>query len=212
MALTAADSAAYDAAMPIAQADAANASKVAGYNADQQNQFSLANMSNQTNRYGIDSSANTQRYSTDTASTTQRYIADQNTATQMTIKKLDQAHQTQLTQLELKSRELLQNSQVASNAYGTYAQTLYNNSINKDMTPQARYLADQNAYHLYEQQLSLSSRLIGTPDVSSLLNFTRVDPDKPKDPPAATTVVGGGNITPPPPGRYVPPPYSDNPY
>lgn len=41
MAATAGESAAYDAAMPIAQADAAQASKVAGYNVDTANQFKV---------------------------------------------------------------------------------------------------------------------------------------------------------------------------
>ena len=66
MALTGADSAAYDAAMPIAQADAAQASKVAGYNVDTANQFKvkdadtetqvgLANMGakNQTSQFNV---------------------------------------------------------------------------------------------------------------------------------------------------------------
>ena len=43
MAMTAADSAAYDAAMPIATADAATYSKAAGYNVDQANQVALKN-------------------------------------------------------------------------------------------------------------------------------------------------------------------------
>lgn len=66
MALTGADSAAYDAAMPIAQADAAQASKVAGYNvgtsnefkvrdADTETQVGLANMGakNQTSQFNV---------------------------------------------------------------------------------------------------------------------------------------------------------------
>lgn len=66
MALTGADAAAYDVAMPIAQADAAQASKVAGYNVDTSNQFKvkdadtatqvgLANMGaqNQTSQFNV---------------------------------------------------------------------------------------------------------------------------------------------------------------
>ena len=66
MAATAGESAAYDAAMPIAQADAAQASKVAGYNVDTANQFKvkdadtatqvgLANMGaqNQTSQFNV---------------------------------------------------------------------------------------------------------------------------------------------------------------
>lgn len=66
MALTGADAAAYDVAMPIAQADAAQASKVAGYNVGTSNEFKvrnndtatqvgLANMgaSNQTSQFNV---------------------------------------------------------------------------------------------------------------------------------------------------------------
>jgi len=50
IAMGAADSAAYDAATPIATADAANASKVAGYNTDQKNQFAIKNLDDASNR------------------------------------------------------------------------------------------------------------------------------------------------------------------
>ena len=48
MAATAGESAAYDAAMPIAQADAAQASKVAGYNVDTSNQFKVKDADTET--------------------------------------------------------------------------------------------------------------------------------------------------------------------
>lgn len=48
MALTGADSAAYDAAMPIAQADAAQASKVAGYNVGTSNEFKVRDADTET--------------------------------------------------------------------------------------------------------------------------------------------------------------------
>lgn len=185
IAMGAADSAAYDAAMPIATADAANASKVAGYNTDQTNQFAIKNLDNATNRYSIDTNAATSRYN-----------SDKSADTQLKIKQLDQSQQAQLTQLETQNKALLQNSSVASSAYDKYANTLYNNSVNKDMTPEARYQADQNAFNIYQQQLSLASKLMGVPDVSGLLDFTQVDPAAPA-PAKDTTVIGGGNVTPP---------------
>ncbi len=48
MAMTGADSAAYDTAMPIAQADAASAGRIAGYNADTANQFKTNEYNTQT--------------------------------------------------------------------------------------------------------------------------------------------------------------------
>ena len=195
MAIGAADSAAYDAAMPIATADAANASKVAGYNTDQKNQFAIKNLDDATNRYSIDTNA-----------TTSRDNAKLSADTQLKIKQLDQAQQTQLSQLETQNKALMQNSSVASSAYDKYANTLYNNSVNKDMTPQARYQADQNAFNIYQQQISLAAKLMGVPDVSNLLVFTGVDPNapppidpatgKPKVVDADKTTVGGGILNP----------------
>lgn len=49
LALTAGESAAYDAATPIATADAAAYGKAAGYNADEQNQFAVQNVGAQNN-------------------------------------------------------------------------------------------------------------------------------------------------------------------
>jgi len=185
IAMGAADSAAYDAATPIATADAANASKVAGYNTDQKNQFAIKNLDDATNRYNIDTSAKTSR---DNA----QLSAD----TQVKIKQLDAEQQSKLEEIKSKDNAIIQNSNIASSAYDKYANTLYNNSVNKDMTPEARYQADQNAFNIYQQQLSLASKLMGVPDVSGLLDFTQVDPAAPaqaKD----TTVIGGGNVTPP---------------
>ena len=184
MALTAADSAAYDAAMPIAQADAANASKIAGYNTDKQNEFSLANLSNATNRYGIDTTASTQRY-------TAGLSAD----TQLKVKQLDGVQQAEITKLGNDNKLLIQNSNIGSNAYDAYAKTLYNNSVNKDMSPQARYQADQNAFNIYQQGIKTASSLLNVPDVSNLLIFTGVDPNAP--PPQEPGKPVDGSITPP---------------
>lgn len=207
MALSAADSAAYDAAIPIATADAATAAKAAGYNADQLYQTDVKNLDAATNFYGINTTANTQKY-----------VADQNAATQQVIAKLNNEQQTMITKLGQQNQQLLQNSQVASAAYDTYARTLYNNSINKDMPPEARYQADQNAYHVYQQQLSLSSKLLGVPDVSGLLDFTSVDPNK-KPPPNLDPTQEGpftGPASAPPGknqfGRPGGPIYTDNRY
>lgn len=60
MAVTAGQSALYDAAMPIAQADAANASKTAGYNADTSNQFKVQDQNTATQVGLANAAANNQ--------------------------------------------------------------------------------------------------------------------------------------------------------
>lgn len=198
IAMGAADSAAYDAATPIATADAANASKVAGYNTDQKNQFAIKNLDDATNRYNIDTSAKTSR---DNA----QLSAD----TQVKIKQLDAEQQSKLEEIKSKDNAIIQNSNIASSAYDKYANTLYNNSVNKDMTPEARYQADQNAFNIYQQQLSLASKLMGVPDVSKLLDFTGVDPSAPP-PPVDTTVVGGSPVKPEAPAGILTQPIYDS--
>jgi len=87
MALTAGDAAAYQAAMPIAQADAATYAKATSYNADQKNQFALqgnnlsssqwiAQLQANTSKYNTDASAATSKYNTDASAATSKYSTD----------------------------------------------------------------------------------------------------------------------------------------
>lgn len=201
MALTAADSAAYDAALPIAQADAANASKVAGYNTDQLYQTGVKNFDAQ-NQAGIaNASQANQMAQANLSAQTQKYINDQNTQTQMAIKTMDTAAQQHLAEVENASKALIQSSSVASNAFSTYQQTLYNNSVNTNMDANARYLANESAFNVYQQQLHMAALLTGTPDVSSLLTFTEINPNKTSG--GGSTTVGAPAL-PLTPGTYSP--------
>ena len=143
MAQSASDSAAYDAAIPIAQADAANASKVAGYNTDTKNKFAAQ---------------------------------DTDVQNQFALKNLDAKTQTTLAEIQVRDKLLLQRSGIASDAYMQYSKILYENSVNKNMDGPARAQADQNAFNLYQQQISMASLLTGLPDVSAQLNFTGIAP------------------------------------
>lgn len=143
MAQSASDSAAYDAAIPIAQADAANASKVAGYNTDTKNKFAAQ---------------------------------DTDVQNQFALKNLDAKTQTALAEISVRDKLLLQRSNIAADAYKQYSDILYQNSINKNMDGPARAQADENAFRLYQDQISLASILTGLPDVSAQLNFTGIAP------------------------------------
>jgi hypothetical protein len=165
IAQTAADSAAYDAAIPIATADAAQASKAAGYNADEQNQFAVKNQD-----------TNTQVGLNNAQSSNQIAQANLQQQTQLKIKQLDANQQMALQDLANKDKDLIQNSSVASQAYAKYADILYSNSTNPKLDAAARAQADQNAFNTYQQQVSLAATLTGMPDVSAQLNFTGIAP------------------------------------
>jgi hypothetical protein len=85
MAETAADVAAYQAALPIAQSDAATFSKSAGYNADQSNQFAVHNVdSTNTSRQfnaGEQNKLSGQKMASDTALAQSKLQSDTNIAT-----------------------------------------------------------------------------------------------------------------------------------
>ena len=76
IASTAADSAAYDVALPIAQADAANASKVAGYNANRKDEFAAKNQDTSTQTGLANTGQINQLAQTNLTTATQKSIAD----------------------------------------------------------------------------------------------------------------------------------------
>jgi hypothetical protein len=197
IAQTASDSAAYDAAIPIAQADAANASKVAGYNADTQNKFSAQDVDtqNQFSQKGADAQ-------NDFAL---RGFDAQN---QIALKNLDASNQAKLAEISTRDKMILQNSNVAADAYKKYSDILYQNSINKDMDAAARAQADQNAFNLYQQQVSLAATITNLPDVSSLLDYTGIAPAAaPGAAPASVQPASGGSTSSGAPAAWSPADY-----
>jgi hypothetical protein len=151
MAIGAADQAAYNAALPIAQADAAQASKVAGYNVDQFNQASAKNNEIKTNV----SLANTQ---------------SQNDMLKL---QLDSQNKMALAKIEADYKSLIQTSASASdiynNAMGAISKIYADASIPATGKTQAI-----NGYLTWMQQsMNLVSSINGV-NLGSLLNFSNV--------------------------------------
>ena len=195
IAMGAADSAAYDAALPIATADAATAAKAASYNADQQNVFSIKNMDNATNRYGIDVNAATQRESSRLSADTQRFTSQLSADTQKLVAGLNNESQAMVSKAHDENAQILQNSQGASQAYQAYATSLNHIQNNNNMSAEAKAAAIQTATTAFNNAiLGYRSAGAGIPDISQLLGGSApVDPatSNPATSPPATQMPTG---------------------
>ena len=117
MAVTAGESSLYDAALPIAQADAATASKAAGYNADQSNQFAVRNVDAQ-NQFGLQAVEGTvQRELADKQAQSARDLALINRETQTQLANLDSASRAQADSIAAQNQRVLETSSQANSAY-----------------------------------------------------------------------------------------------
>lgn len=168
MAMTAADDAAYRAAIPMATADAATHAKAAGYNAD-------TKTTSDAFKANADNTLTGQKLSSDTSIK----IANANNEAAKQLKTMDQ--QTQA---------IVQNNSQAQSAYNLYANSLYKNAENPNFNAQAKYDADLKAFTIFKQQISLASALNGLPDLSGQLTYTGVNPGTGSQGAAATQTAG----------------------
>lgn len=186
MGVQAGEAAAYDAALPIASADAQTAAKAAGYNADQGNQFAVqnANSANQANLAGL--SAATQRYTADTSAGTQRYTANLDAQTRTALANLDSSTKLQLTQLDDQNKQLLQTNSSAANVFSTYMNSIANIAQSTNMDQAAKDTATQNAIKNLNQELQVLKEISGA-DVSKYFVPEAYTPVTPTATPAAST-------------------------
>lgn len=169
-------------ATPVAQSDAATYAKAAGYNADQSNQFAVANQ-NATNTAGqvnanLANTANiaklqsdTTRYGADVSAGTQRYVSDQSASTQQAIAKMSNTSQAAISQAHDANSVLLQNNQTAQAAYNAYVNAVANIDIQPSMDAAAKQAAITTQTQIFNATISgLKTATPATPDVSSPLN------------------------------------------
>lgn len=150
MATTASDAAAYQAAIPIAQADAATTSKAAGYNADIQNQFS-------TNTLNRTASMDQAQLS----AATQREVARLNAETSKTIAGLNNDAQARAQQFQLANATLLNTNQQAAQAYNTGMSAINNIQNNDKMDANTKTQAIANVWHGVQMQLQVLGNVSG---------------------------------------------------
>jgi hypothetical protein len=150
LAVTAGESAAYDAAIPIAQADAATFAKAAGYNADQKNQFARENVTseNQFRLQGMNNDA-------------QRDLALINRDTQLQLSKLNADQQQLAAKLELDNQRLLQTNGKAAEAFNTAMSAINNVNMNDKMDADTKTRTVASIWRDTQIQLNTLGRVAG---------------------------------------------------
>lgn len=160
MALTAGDAAAYDAAMPVAQADAATFAKAAGYDADQKNQFTKTN-ADYENQFRLQDKANA----------AQKDIALINRDTQLQIGKMNIDAQTLANKLQTDNQLLLKSSDQAAQAFNQATAVINNINLSTTMDANHKTAAVANVWHDVQTQLKVLSS-VSDMNLSSQLNFS----------------------------------------
>lgn len=159
MAVTAGELAGYEAALPIAQADAATFAKAAGYNADMGNQFKVRNVDSR-NQYGLQGMQND----------LQRELAMINRDTQVQITRLQADLQNQANAIANENKNLLETNAQAAGAFNTAMSAINNIQNNANLDANAKTQAIANVWHDLQIQLTMMGQLMGM-DLTANLNF-----------------------------------------
>lgn len=149
MAVTASDQAAYQAALPIAQADASVYDTNAKQNLAYQNEALKTNTTGINDMSGRNLSANIEAMKTN----------------------MDAATKTQLATIEADYKTTMQNSATASEMYKQTVKNISDIQANKDMSLTAKQAAVDNQYYLLKQGFEIAGA-IGNMNLGSLLDFS----------------------------------------
>jgi hypothetical protein len=159
MAVTAGESAALDAALPIAQADAATVAKAAGYNADQTNQFAVKNTDSE-NQFKLQ----------DKQVQGEKDLALINRETQVQLSTLDAQNRATATALQAQNDRILQTNAQAGQAFQTAMSAVNNIQNNNQMDANTKSQAITQVWHDLQMQLRVMGSVAGL-DLTSQLNF-----------------------------------------
>lgn len=159
MAVQAGENAAYNVALPIATADAATASKAAGYNADQVNQVNTnqATLANQTNQANL--SAQTSTGNANLAAETQRLIDV-----------ADNQSKIAAAQVQDQNQVLLNTNAQAATAFNQALVSANNIQTNPNMDASTKTQAIAQIWQSMKSQLSVIGKVADL-DLTSQLNF-----------------------------------------
>lgn len=162
----AADTAVYDVANTIAQADAATKAKAAGYNADQYNQQLTLdkNLANSWNQAQLQ--ADTTKYTANLQAETQKL----NNASQQLIAGLNNDQQTTVAKLNNENNRLLNTNRDAATAFNNSMQYINAINSNPNMDADAKTRAVAQIYYNLDTQLKTLSKTAGI-DVRSSLSL-----------------------------------------
>jgi hypothetical protein len=160
MAITAGESAAYDAALPIAQTDAATFAKAAGYNADQTNQFAVTNV-NAENQFKLQ----------DKQVQGEKDLALINRETQVQLTNLDAANKAAAAQVQAQNQRILETNAQAAEAFQTAMSAINNIQNNNQMDSATKTEAISQVWRDVQTQLKVMGAVAGL-DLTSQLNFS----------------------------------------
>lgn len=167
MAQTAGDAAAYEVALPIAQADAATFAKSASYNTDQRNQFAVRNVDSENQFRLTDRQAQQQR-------DTQRELAQINRETQLQVSQLDANNRATAERLSNENRRVLEGSSQAAQTFNTAMSAINNIQNNNQMSAETKRQAINNIWRDVQVQLRTLGGILNV-NLSSQLNFAGMD-------------------------------------
>lgn len=190
-----------EAAMPIAQQDAATYNKAMTDTVNQQNaaaQFgagatntaSLANAQAGTNVSLANAQAENKAFETTINNIAQYANTKLNTDTQLALGQLDATTKTALATLDVQNRQLLQSSSGASSAYVQAVQNIAAISQSNTMSQDAKNAAINTQVNMLRQQL----QVIGGIAATEAAAVTELDLGQYFTP--ATTTGGGGQVVP----------------
>jgi hypothetical protein len=181
MAVGAGESALYDAAMPIAQADADVYNQQAFTNAGERNTTSRYNAgeSNTQSRFNTGEQNTTARQNAAETNQNTRFSAEQDQQTRLAnlesqskvlLQQMDADTRVEMTNIEANYRTLMQASQSASDLYQQTLKNISDITMNKDLDAGAKNaaIAQQKAY--LQNGMNLISSMNNL-DVEELLNF-----------------------------------------
>ena len=187
MAVTAGESALYDSAMPIAQADAATAARAAGYNVDQSNQFARANADSE-NQFRLSdkqiagqgwladkdiaargwladkqalNERDTQGWLMDKQGARERDLALINRDTQVQLAQLGAEHQAQAAALQQQHQKLLETNAQASSSFNQAVAAVNAIQNNPQMDANAKTQAIANVWHDVQTQFKVLGAVAG---------------------------------------------------
>lgn len=181
LAVGAGQSALYDAALPIATADAAAFGRSAGYNADTTNKFNAAayDAENQSKAYTADSANKTSQFNTETQN--RQLQADQTSINQASqygaeatnkalLSSLDANTRVQLSDIEANYKVLMQSSASAADLQKQTFTNITNISSSTTMDQAAKDAATANQIAMLKTGLGVIGG-IGNLDLGPLLTF-----------------------------------------
>lgn len=179
MAVSAGESAAYSAALPIAQQDAETQAKAAGYSVDQINQANAQNAQYGNNAAQFNAGSANTRSNQDAQATTQKELQQMQSASQMDIQRLNSQTQIQLNQMDAQNRTalqdlqnqnqvLIQSNSQAANLMNQTTGVINNIMMNDKMNAEAKTEASRQVYEQLRTQLSILGKTSGL-DLSTLL-------------------------------------------